>query len=67
MTPITMDTYKTGLEQENEKLDSYKYEALTCAREYSRKMPDYKKRINSAKTVAEVERTVRAARKLMYA
>ena len=61
-----MDTYKTGLEQENEKLDSYKHEALTCAREYSKKMPDYKRRINSAKTVAEVERTVRTARELLY-
>ena len=62
-----MDTYKSGLTQENEKLDSYKHEALTCAREYSRRMPDFKKRINNANTVAEVERTVRAARELMYA
>lgn len=56
---------KSGIEKEQEKLDSYKHDALSCAKEYSRKMPDFKERIKAALTVGEVERIVKAARNLL--
>ena len=56
---------KSGIEKENEKLESYKHDALSCAKEYSRRMPDFKERIKAALTVGEVERIVKTARNLL--
>ena len=56
---------KSGIEKEHEKLESYKHDALSCAKEYSRRMPDFKERIKAALTVGEVERIVKTARNLL--
>lgn len=58
-------TKKSGIEKEHEKLESYKHDALSCAKEYSRRMPDFKERIKAALTVGEVERIVKTARNLL--